>query len=407
MTIPSDFLWGTATAGHQNEGNDTTSDTSFLEQVVPTVFREPSGIACNGYELWETDLDLVAAMGLNSYRFSVEWARIEPREGHFDQAALDHYEAIVDGCIARGLAPVVTFSHFTSPHWYAAQGAWLNDRGAARFATFCEVVLERLGDRIAYAVTLNEPNLPRLLSWVLPEGFNELTRATLRAAAQAAGVEKYCSSNVVPPEDFEAMEVALTRAHLAAKAVIKKYRPELPVGFSLALVNDIADGADTSIRDRKRAGVYGHWLELARDDDFIGIQNYESVHYDGTGQVPVPDGVPVNEMGTAIDPLSLAGAVRYAWDVARVPIFVTEHGIGTDDDELRVAFLGASLEGLDEVIDDGIPVIGYTHWTLMDNFEWVAGYTSHIGLHSVDRVTMERTQKPSASEYARLVAARR
>ena len=112
-TVPAGFLWGVATAGHQNEGDNVTSDTWFLETATPTVFSEPSGKAANGWERWESDLDLIAGMGLNAYRFSVEWARIEPEEGRFDETALDHYEALVDGCIARGLAPLVTSA--TSP----------------------------------------------------------------------------------------------------------------------------------------------------------------------------------------------------------------------------------------------------------------------------------------------------
>ena len=125
-SFPADFLWGVATAGHQNEGDNVHSDTWFLENVTPTVFQERSGKAANGWELWESDLDLVAGMNLNAYRFSVEWARIEPVEGEFSEEALAHYEAVVDGCLARGLAPIVTFNHFTSPHWFAARGAWLD-----------------------------------------------------------------------------------------------------------------------------------------------------------------------------------------------------------------------------------------------------------------------------------------
>ena len=111
-----------ASAGHQNEGGNTDSDTWFAEHVRPTVFREPSGRACNGWELWREDVDLAAGMNLNSYRFSVEWARVEPAEGEFSADALAHYAAIADHCLARGLAPVVTFNHFTSPHWFAMRG---------------------------------------------------------------------------------------------------------------------------------------------------------------------------------------------------------------------------------------------------------------------------------------------
>ena len=159
-SFPTGFLWGVASAGHQNEGDNDNSDTWFAEHVTPTVFREPSGKACNGYELWREDVDLAAGMGLNAYRFSVEWARVEPAEGEFSDEALDHYEAIVDRCLERGLAPVVTFNHFTSPHWFAMRGGWLDPEAPALFARYCDQVMERFGDRIAYAVTLNEPNLP-------------------------------------------------------------------------------------------------------------------------------------------------------------------------------------------------------------------------------------------------------
>ncbi len=403
-TFPDGFLWGVATAGHQNEGDNVTSDTWFLEHVEPTVFREPSGRAANGWERWESDLDLVAGMGLNAYRFSVEWARIEAVEGIFDEAALDHYEAIVDGCVRRGLAPIVTFSHFTAPHWFAKRGSWLDDEAPERFARYCDAVMARFGDRIAYAVTLNEPNLPRLLSWVLPPFVLDVTRATLAAASAEAGVERYRAGNVVQPEDYDAMEAGLERAHAAGRAAIKSRRPDLPVGLSLAVVDDVADG-DPTLRDRKRAECYGRWLELVRGDDFVGVQNYERIHYGPDGALPAPAGAVLNEMGSAVEPASLGGAVRYVYEVAQVPVLVSEHGVGTDDDTIRVGLLEPALEGLRAAIDDGVPVLGYVHWTLMDNFEWIAGFHSFLGLHSVDRETFERTAKPSAAEYARLVRA--
>jgi len=407
MTIrpfPADFLWGVATAGHQNEGGNSSSDTWFLENVTPTVFREKSGRAANGWELWESDLDLVAGMGLNAYRFSVEWARVESAPGTFEPDALDHYEAIVDGALARGLAPVVTFNHFTAPHWFAQKGGWLDGDSASRFAVYADAVMQRFGDRIAYAVTLNEPNLPRLLSWVLPEFVNELTRQTLASASTAAGVPRYRAGNVVQPEDYDDMEQGLTLAHLAAKAAIAAQRSDLPVGLSVAVIDDVAHG-DPGVRDRKRAQCYTHWLELARDDDFVGVQNYERVHYDADGPMPIAEGSVLNEMGTAVDPASLGGAVRYAYEVARVPVMVTEHGVATADDDVRLGVLEPALQGLQEAMDDGVPVLGYIHWTLMDNFEWISGFDSYLGLHSVDRETFERTPKPSAGEYARLVRA--
>ncbi|MGV2982800.1 family 1 glycosylhydrolase [Microbacterium sp. AGC85] len=402
--FPADFYWGVATAGHQNEGDNVHSDTWFLENVQPSVFKDRSGKATNGWELWESDLDLVAGMNLNAYRFSVEWARIEPVEGEFSDEALAHYEALVDGCLARGLAPIVTFNHFTSPHWFASRGAWLDAEAPALFARFCDVVMARFGDRIALAVTFNEPDLPEMLTWAhLPEFVVELERQTLEAAGRAAGVERYRAGNVMLREDFAGMRAGMTAGHRAAKAAIKARRPDLRVGLSLAMVDDIAGPGGEATRDRKRAEVYDHWLELARDDDFVGVQNYERIVYGPDGQLPTDPDSTVNGMGTTVDPDSLRGAVEYAFSVARVPILVSEHGVGTPDDEIRAAFIEPSLAGLAEAMRNGVPVLGYCHWTLMDNFEWIFGYEPQLGLYSVDRETFERTAKPSSGVYAELV----
>lgn len=406
--FPGEFLWGVATAGHQNEGDNTTSDTWFLENVTPTVFREPSGKACNSWELWQTDLDLVAGLGLNAYRFSVEWARIEPVEGAFDDAALAHYEALVDGCIERGLVPIITFSHFTSPHWFAARGAWLDEASADLFARFVGVVMDRFGDRIAYAVTFNEPDLPEMLAWAdLPPIVAELERQTLDAAATAAGVERYRAANVMTRDDFAGMRAGMTAAHRAASTAIKVRRPELPVGLSLAMCDDVAVRGGEAIRDRKRAEVYDYWLDVARGDDFVGVQNYERLVYGPDGLVPPVEGTVVNGMGTAVDPSSLRGAVEYAHAMSGVPVLVTEHGISTPDDAIRVGFIPPSLDGLADAIAAGVPVIGYCHWTLLDNFEWIFGYVPKLGLHEVDRTTFVRTPKPSADVYAGYVRSAR
>jgi beta-glucosidase len=404
-SFPDGFLWGVSTSGHQNEGDNTDSDTWFLEHVHPTVFREPSGRACDGYRLWREDLDLVAGLGLGAYRFSVEWARVEPVEGRFDDDALSHYAGIVERCRSLGLAPVVTFNHFTSPHWFARRGGWLDPDAPAFFARYCGVVMDRMGDGIHYAITMNEPNLARLLFWLpIPESVRAAERATLAAAGRAAGVPFYRVGNVVLPEEWDAMADGMTAGHRAAKAAITARRPDLPVGLSLAIVDD-QFVADPGVRDRKRAEVYQRWLELACDDDFVGVQNYERARYDGRGPLPPPDSAVLNQMGSDIYPPSLAGAVRYAHQTTGVPVLVTEHGLAHDDDRHRAALLGPALEGLLDAIEGGVPVLGYLHWTLLDNFEWIFGYTMKLGLYEVDRTTFARVPKPSADTYAAIARA--
>ncbi|MEV6303347.1 family 1 glycosylhydrolase [Actinoplanes sp. NPDC051861] len=397
MSFPEHFLWGVSGAGHQTEGDNVNSDTWFLENVTPTVFKEPSGPACDSYNRWREDVDLAAGMGLNAYRFSVEWARVEPQPGVFDSSELDHYEAIADYCLSLGLAPVVTYNHFTSPHWFASRGGWLDPGAPDVFARYCDRVTARFGDRITAAITFNEPNLARLLTWMeLPSFVRDLERATLEAAGAAAGVTRYRAANVMLPEEMDAMADGMEAGHRAARAAIKARRPGLPVGLSLAVADDVVVGDDASVRDRKRSEVYERWLRLAREDDFVGVQNYERLHYDGDGAVPPPPGVPRNQMGSGVEPLSLAGAVRYVHAETGVPVLVTEHGISTPDDRIRAEFLPPALDALREV---DVPVLGYLHWTLLDNFEWIFGYGHQLGLHTVDRETFARTPKPSAGVY--------
>ena len=153
------------------------------------------------------------------------------------------------------------------------------------------------------------------------------------------------------PEEMDAFADGMEAGHVAGKAAIKARRADLPVGLSLAIVDDVVDGDDASVRDRKRAEVYERWLELARDDDFVGVQNYERIPYDGHGAVAPPAGTPLNQMGSAIEPLSLGGSVRYAHEATGVPVLVTEHGMSTDDDTLRAAFIEPSLAGLLDVME--------------------------------------------------------
>ena len=406
---PASFLWGTASAGHQVDGHDDASDTSFLERVEPTVFAEPSGAACRSWDLWPQDLDLVAAMGLTSYRFSVEWARTEPEDGVVDAAGLDHYDAVVDGCLARGLAPAVTLNHFTSPQWFARGGGWLHPDAPARFADQCARVMQRIGDRVAFAITLNEPNLPATLEWGgLPEFVIDLQRATLAAASRAAGVPRFRAANVVIPEERRAIEDGLALGHAAARDAVRAAAPGVPVGLSLAVIDDVAlDEEGAALRDRKRADCYERWFDVVQGDDLIGVQNYEQMAHDRTGVVHPAESRVVNQMGTPVVPESLGGAVRYVHAATGLPVAVTEHGIATQDDDVRATFLPAALASLDAAVADGVPVLGYYHWTLLDNFEWIFGYRYQLGLHTVERATGARRAKPSARVLADLVSRRR
>lgn len=395
-SFPKGFIWGTATAAHQVEGNNTSSDLWLAENVKPTMFVEKSGDACNSFELWPTDLDLVRDIGLNSYRFSLEWARIEPEPGLFSVAMLDHYKAMIEGCRARGLTPIVTFNHFSTPRWFAAQGGWTNPQSPELFARYCDRAARHLAAGIGYATTLNEPNTPKLLREVFPPQFLGAVRAMNEAAGRACNSTNFKNGMMHDVVDAETLQVNMVAAHKAGRAAIKAARGGLPVGVSLTIADDQAVGSN-SVRDAKRAQIYGAWMEAAKADDFLGVQNYARALWGDKGLLPPPAGAKLNGMGTEIYAPSLAGSVRYAHAASGVPILITEHGLFTDTDAERAAFIPAALTDLQKVIAEGVPVKGYVHWSLMDNFEWVMGYKPKYGLCSVDRTTFKRTRKPSAA----------
>lgn len=398
-TFPEGFIWGASTAGHQVEGNNTASDTWFMENIEPTVFKEPSGDAANSFVMWEDDLDLCVAMGLNSYRFSVEWARIEPEQGVFSQAMLDHYKRVVDGCRERGLKPIVTFNHFTSPRWFAVESGWLNPQAPDWFARYCDKVARAIGAGVDQAITFNEPNLPKLLeALALPKFVLDLQDATLKRAAELTGSKKFVATNVVSSEDIEPIEEMMLIGHARAREAIKAVRGDLPVGVSIALFDDQAQGG-TERRDAMRERLYGAWLRSARTDDFVGVQNYERAIWGADGAVEPPEGGMRNYRGAEVYGPSLAGAVQHAYAVAGVPVLVTEHGVGTEDDAVRQWLIPDALRHLHDAMADGVEVTGYCHWSLLDNFEWIFGYGPKFGLHSVDRETFARTPKRSAYVY--------
>lgn len=396
-SFPKGFLWGAATSSYQTEGNNSNSDIWVLEHATPTLYPERSGDACNSFEMWPQDLDLVRNIGLNTYRFSLEWARIEPEEGQFSRAMLDHYRRMIAGCRVRNLTPVLTFSHFSAPRWFAVAGGWTNPQAPARFARFCEISAKALAADIGYAITLNEPNIERVLHWQnLPAKVATIRRQMEASAARLVGASRFVASTGASAEEVQAMLPNMLAAHKAGKAAIKAVRPDLPVGVSLSMSDDQSVGAN-SRRDAKRSDVYGAWLDLAKKDDFIGVQNYDRTQLDSKGEIKPAPGAALNDMGSEIWPASLGGAVRYAHEATGVPVLVTENGIATADDRKRVAYIPKALAGLKEAIDDGVPVLGYIHWSLLDNFEFVFGYKPRFGLASVNPDTFERTPKPSAA----------
>ena len=386
--FPEGFRWGTAAAAHQVEGNNVNNDWWEWENRAGSICAEPSGDACDHYHRYPADIALLAALGFDNYRFSIEWSRIEPEEGQFSRAALDHYRRMCAACLEHGIDPVVTFHHFTTPRWATADDGWAGPKIVDRFTRFCEQATGHLGDLIATGCTINEPNVVSFVSYqmgVFPPG-------------------------TVSTELWHASTDNFVAAHRRAYEVIKAGPGDFPVGLTLSMDDFQAVPADDpaaldQLAELRRSSedVY---LDACRGDDFIGVQTYSRHRVGPDGSLPPEDGVDVLPMGYEYWPESLAATIRRAWEVTEhVPVLVTENGIGTGDDDQRIRYVAAALDGVLDCLDDGIDVRGYTYWSCLDNFEWVFGYGPRFGIIDVDRTTQRRTVKPSGEWLGRIARA--
>ena len=396
--FPPDFLIGAASAAHQIEGNNLNADLWDAEWTQRSIFAEPSGDACDSYHRYGEDISLLAAAGLDAYRFGVEWARIEPEEGFFSRAELDHYRRVAGTCLEHGVTPIITLQHFTSPKWFARKGGWEHDDAADRFARYAERAGAHLGDLAPWVCTINEANLIAELGDIqaaylgTSEGHTDLGRD-----------ERDAPLGGFPHRDVEVM----ARAHHLAVDAFKSSASDARMGWTLALVDMQAVEGGEELRDKSRRVAQLDFLDVSRDDDFVGVQTYTRVILGPEGHVRLPKGTPRMQTGWEIYPDALGHTVRLAAEHTGRPVLVTENGIGTADDEQRIAYTSSALEGVRRCIDDGVDVRGYLHWTLLDNFEWMAGYAKTFGLIEVDRETFERRPKPSLSWLGRVASARR
>ena len=392
--LPPGFLWGTAISAHQSEGNNTNSDAWLLENLKPTLFKDRSADACDSYHRYAEDVALASKLGFNCYRLGIEWARIEPSEGHFSNAELDHYAAVLQACRDHGLKPVVTFSHFTVPLWFAERGGFEAPDSSDVFARFCGKAAERLGGLMHMASTFNEANIQLLLA-VMPQYamLPRLAGGMIDAAAKATNSPKFSSLLFSDPK---LTQDNLLEAHRKGYEAIKAARPSLPVGVTLT-TQDIQAVGPNSRADDLRARLYGRWLDMANSHaDWMGVQTYTRLRVDSSGPLNAPAGAEMTAAGYEFYPQALANTIRWAHRAVNKPIYVTENGIATDDDARRITFTDQALAGVRACIDEGIPVHSYMYWSLLDNFEWTAGYGQHFGLVAVDLQTFARTPKPSA-----------
>ncbi len=409
--FPQKFLWGTATAAHQVEGGNHANDWWAWEQVPGHIKNnDRSDPACEHFERYASDFDLLRSLNQNAHRFSLEWSRIEPAPGEFSASALAHYRDVLHALRDRGMEPLVTLHHFTNPTWIANAGGWEAPETAEYFARFAGRVTDELGDLARYWITVNEPTVIAYQGYI--KGEWPPGKRNLGAAVRAL--------------------VNLLRGHWMAYERVKSRHPELQLGLAHHLrVFDPArpfapqDQAVAAAFNRVfnqtmlrslRLGRLVLPLSLAgrasgprRSQDFIGVNYYtrELVKFNHRyraelfGERVPPAGAALSDLTWELYP---DGLYRTLLSLRReqLPIYVTENGIADRDDAMRPEFLLTHVDAMRRAIEAGAPVCGYFHWTCFDNFEWAEGYTAKFGLIACDPVTQVRRLRPSARLYAQI-----
>ncbi len=408
MSFPPDFLWGTATSSYQVEGNNTNSDWYAWEAADPTRIKGDLGCgqACDWWNNAEAYLDIAAEMGNNAHRMSLEWSRIEPEPSVFDPEAIARYRAILQACHDRGLEPMVTLHHFSNPIWLVEKGDFNSEIVVDYFRRYVAKVVAELGDLIPKWVTINEPityGVLRYLNHEFPSG-------------KRTGIGAL----------FEAIHNML-RCHAAAYHTIKESRPDALVGTANNMqvfkpraggnaidrfwVNRIDRLYNDSWQDALHTGRYHGIIgskrikHLAGTYDFVGINYYTRFYL----RFPPPPGFVDREWGPdaivsdgqygEVYPRGLFIMLNRAWKKYGKPIYVTENGVPDAVDRIRPGFLLSHLQQIWYAVNFCYPIMGYYHWSLVDNLEWDRGWTQKFGLIEVDPITQERSWRPSAYLY--------
>jgi len=391
LVFPDGFLWGVSTSSYQIEGGIEHADWCAWEGAgaVP----DACGAAADSWNRFREDVDIAAGLGLNTYRISLEWSRIEPTPGEFDDSAIARYAEWLAYARERGLQTMLVLWHFTNPNWLTERGAWEWSEAPARFEAFVRKVVPVLGAQVDYWATINEANTYANHGWIVgmwPPG---------RKHDYPGGFRVYAR---------------LAEGHIRARRAIKELLGEQT---EVGLTHVIPWAHPAGRRSRiLTAGslLYWNWLgwtnfldRLAGEMDWLGVQYYSDTPCTVFGYDLDDGDPPRTDMGWRICPEGLYRVVMAAWERYRVPILITENGLADAADAQRGRFIVDHLAWLRRAMDEGADVRGYLHWSLLDNFEWAFGYPPRFGLVAVDYDTFERSVRPSGRLYGRIAAENR
>jgi beta-glucosidase len=420
LSFPDGFLWGAATASHQYEGGNTNNQWYTWERAGHIKTGELCGRACDWWANAERDFDVAQQMGLNALRLSLEWSRIEPSPGQWDDRALTRYRQMLSGLRARGIEPLVTLHHFTHPIWFEERGAFLAPDAIPLFTRYTAKVIEELGGLCDFWCTVNEPNVYAIRGYQIggsPPGRVGDLRVATRALANMA------------------------RAHAAAYREIHRLQPSARVGWAQhynifdpahawsPLDRIVAGIQDSGFNEAFSAAVLrgrapfpfnllsGDLKDARGTCDYVGINCYarDLVAFDLRRpaevfgrRFPAP-GAPQGDVvaDSLYGEIYPQGILRVAQRVRAFdkPIYVLENGVADASDRLRPWVIARALRSMRDALDQGIDMRGYFHWSLVDNFEWDNGWSMRFGLLALDEHTQERTPRPSAAFYGEIARA--
>lgn len=412
--FPKEFYWGASTASHQVEGG-TLNQWSVWElahatemaknavvnlgteenhnlptlpiwKVVEPLAEVPenyvSGDGVEHFKRYSVDMEIARKLEFNAFRFSIEWSRLEPEEGKWDEVAIEHYRNYIKTLRAKGMEPFLNLWHYTYPIWFDQKGGFEHRKNLQYFERFVEKVGLEYGNELAYIITLNEPNVYSSFSYLL---------------------------GVWPPGQKNALKALkvyrnLIRVHKSAYHILKRQHQHLQIGLAMQLSNIQAKRPHNFIDEfsTKLMRYFWNWWflkRIKRYQDFVGVNYYYTDYYSGFMKHQNPQ-VPLNDMGAYMEPEGLYPLLLRVWARFKKPIFVTENGVADAEDKYRRWWIEESIIAMERAISEGVDLRGYFHWSLLDNFEWAYGWWPKFGLVEVDRATMKRKVRPSAKWFA-------
>ncbi|MDD5487491.1 MAG: glycoside hydrolase family 1 protein [Candidatus Omnitrophica bacterium] len=419
--FPDNFFWGASTSSYQVEGNNTNTDWWEWEKAG---YTEPSAAACDHYNRFREDFALAKALGHNAHRLGIEWARLEPEEGFWDEKEWLHYEQVLSLLKELGIEPFVTLQHFTLPFWLSKKGGWTNDDSTRYFVRFAERCITRLGRHVKYWITINEPHMAAFIphfygKWppmIKDQGTALHTLLNMLKAHTGAYAAMHAVHAAARDHD------GISHPYIGLAKAVAAFHPcsaiSIPDRMAAATRSDFHNHA--FIRSALKGvveipGLPKEKLPLCNAMDFIGL-NYYYRQFISSGkpcqEEPLggqcahashPGEGQRTDMGWEIYPKGIY-EVCMTFRKYKKPVLITENGIATGNDKTRTAYINSHLFWLSKALKDKLDLRGYLHWSLLDNFEWSEGYSKRFGLVEVDFSTQERRVRMSAKHLSRIIS---